>query len=46
MNRPILILCFFVAFFMGPPLYAEMHGSVELGHAFDLGLEYVDLQVE
>jgi len=46
MNRPILILCFFVAFFMGPPLYAEMHGSFEVGRDVDRPEAYAKVDLD
>ena len=46
MNKIALILCFFVIFFMGPPLFAEVHGNVEFGYDTDKQIEYADVNVE
>jgi len=46
MNRPILILCFFIMFFMGPPLYAEVHGSFEVGRDIDRPEAYAKVDLD
>lgn len=45
MNKIALILCFFVIFFMGPPLFAEIHGKAEIGQDTEEQLYFTVLQI-
>jgi len=46
MKRLLILVYLFACLLMASPVFAEMHGHVELGHAFDLELEYIDLNIE
>ena len=46
MNKIALILCFFVVFFMGPPLFAEIHGSFEVGRDIDRPETYAKVDLD